>query len=266
MSACDDFIRRIVSRSGIVTSRARRDLERELHTHLEDAMEAARLQGCDAASVPRIVCDRFGDPDEIALQFAVAHQFERRAASIAHSLALMGIAVLMVAGLILALQLLVAICSGTPVSNAFPHLREESIGFASLALGYMGLYLEERLFKERRLIKALVLNSALFTLLFTLASLGLHLATLAPVLAFISGVAVRTLQQSVIRPVWFLGTAIPMAAAFLSTGPLTSASGRFPVWAMALVRCTGLTLACYALTLLARRHLAHARTSNHEQD
>jgi hypothetical protein len=138
MDACDDFIRRIVSRSGILTSGTRRDLERELHAHLEDALEEARSGGCDETGILRIVCDRFRDPDEIAQEFAVAHRLERRVISLAYSVALMGISVLTVAGLILALQLAVAIFLGTSPSNAFPHLREEIIGFGSLALGYIG--------------------------------------------------------------------------------------------------------------------------------
>jgi hypothetical protein len=260
MNASDDLIRRVVSRSGIVTSKGRIDLERELHAHLEDAIEEARSQGYDEAGILQIVCDRFGDPDEIAREFAAAHRLERGATFLAYSLALMGISVLMVAGLILGLQLLIAICSGIPPSNAFPHLREEIISFASLALGYMGLYLEERLFQKRRLIKAFVMNIALFTLLFTLTFLGLHLTTLAPVLAFVSGVAVRVIQQTIIRPAWFLGTAIPMVAAGVLAGPFGNGDSHFSLGAPALIKWTGLTVACYFLTLLSRRH--HARSGD----
>ena len=261
MDACDDLIRRIVSQSGIMTPRGRRDLQRELRAHLEDAIEEARSQGYDEANIPRIICDRFGDPDEIAHEFALAHRVERRAISMVYSVAWLGLSMLTVAGLILALQLAVAVCSGMSPSNAFSHLREEMISFGSLALGYMGLYLEERLFQNRRFIKAFAVNSALFTFLFTLTFFAMHLTALTPVLAFVSGVAVRALQQTVIRRAWFLGTAIPMAMACLIAGPLVDAHSRFPLWAAALVKWTGLTAACYVLTLLSRNH--HARHKTH---
>jgi hypothetical protein len=243
MHSYHDFVQRIVSRSGVMTSRTRRELERELYAHLEDAVEDVRCQGHDESRILQIVCDRFGSPDEIAREFAIAHRFERRAISIGRSLAFLGTSFATVAAFILAFQLVLAVISGTSPSKAFPHLREEVIGFVSLALGYMGPRLEERLFERRRLAKALVLNAVLFALLFTLTFLRLHLTTLAPAVAFVSGSAVRILQQQTnLQLTWLLGTVVPMAAAFLSAGPLLSAHGDFPLWAAALVRWTGLTV------------------------
>lgn len=60
----------------------------------------------------------------------------------------MAVSMLTVTGLISVFQLLVATCSSVPPAEAFPHLHEEIIGFASLTLGYMGLHLEERLFSK----------------------------------------------------------------------------------------------------------------------
>ena len=249
MHTCEELIRRIVSRSGIMTSKGRRDLERELNAHLEDAIAEARSEGCDEATILQTVWARFGDPDEIAHDFAIVHRFERRAITIAHSLALMAVSMLTVTGLISVLQLLVATCFAVPPSGAFPHLREEIIGFASLTLGYMGLHLEERLFQKQRLTKAFVLNCTLFVCLFGVTSLWLHLAGAMCVLAFVSGVAVRMLQQTVIPSAWFLGTAIPMAVVYLLTG---QHDAHFPLWASPLTRWTGITVACYFLTLLSR--------------
>jgi hypothetical protein len=83
------------------------------------------------------------------------------------------------------------------------------------------------------------------------------LTALTPVLAFVSGVAVRALQQTVFRSAWFLGTAVPMAVSYLVAGPLASGHGPLPLWPGVVVRWTGLTAACYSLTLLSRSH--HAR-------
>jgi hypothetical protein len=63
-------------------------------------------------------------------------------------------------------------------------------------------------------MKAFVLNCILFVCLFGLTSLWLHLTGPMCVLAFVSGVAVRVLQQTVIPSAWFLGTAVPMAVVY----------------------------------------------------
>jgi hypothetical protein len=154
----------------------------------------------------------------------------------------MAVSMLTVTGLISVFQLLVATCSSVPPAEAFPHLREEIIGFASLTLGYIGLHLEERLFQKQRLMKAFVLNC----ILFGLTSLWLHLTGPMCVLAFVSGVAVRVLQQIVIPSAWFLGTAVPMAVVYWLSG---QHDVHFPLWASPLMRWTGITVACYFLTL-----------------
>jgi hypothetical protein len=266
MPARDDFVQRIVSRSGIMTPAMRRALERELRDHLDDAIEEARAQGCDEASLLRTACERFGDPDDIAREMAAARKFERSAISVAYSLALMGMSLLTVAGLILTFQLLVAIGSGISASRAFPHLREEFIGFASLALGYTGLYLEESLFHKQRLIKACVTNSTLFASLFAFTFFCLHVTLFMPLVAFASGLAARALQQTVLRSVWFLGTAVPMALASLLPGSLAGGSHHFPLWAPALIRWAGLTAACYSLTLLSRNTLVRIEMPNRPLD
>ena len=86
-------------------------------------------------------CERFGDGNIVAHDLARVHWLERSVLSLAYSLALMTLSMLAVAALILTFQLLIAVCSGTAPSNAFPHLREEVIAFGCLTLGYMGLYL-----------------------------------------------------------------------------------------------------------------------------
>lgn len=254
MNAYRDLVRRIVSRSGIPSSGTRRDLERELQTHLEDSIEDARSQGYEDAEAAQVVCGRFGDPDGIAHEFARAHRFER----LARTLMLLATSILAVAGLILSLQLLLALLSGAPLPHAFPRLREQAIGFSSIVLGYVGVYLEQRLFHRHRMTKAFALNTALFLLLFAPTFFVFHLTTLAPVPAFLSGVGVRMIQQTAWRPVWFLGTAVPMIAAFLGAGKLLSAGHDFPLWAAALIRWVGLTAACHCLTLLTRNHEAHS--------
>jgi hypothetical protein len=261
MNAGDDLIRRIISRSGPLGSGDRRDLERELRAHLEDAIEEARSQGYDETQVLPVVCERFGNADEIAVQFAAGRRFERVATSAAYALVLMGTSVLTVGALIFVFQLLVAISTGRSPSDSFPRLREELLGFGSLVLGYVGFYLGERSFQGHRLVKAFALSSAMFTCLFILASVILHLGSMGPVLAFVAGISARMLQNTVLRTVWFLGTAAPVVVACLSGGPWLSTGSEIPVLAAALVRWIGLTAACYLLTLLSRTHAARSETA-----
>jgi hypothetical protein len=126
MQTREEFIRRIVSRSGILTSKERQDLERELHAHLEDAVEEARSEGRDEATIFETVYARFGDSDEIARKLAAVYRFRRRAIILAYAFALAAVSLLIVARLIAALQPLIATCSGVSASDGFPHLPEEN--------------------------------------------------------------------------------------------------------------------------------------------
>jgi len=261
MAGRDEFVRRIVSRSGVSSPRAQRELQRELDAHLEDASEEVRLQGRDEASILRAVCERFGDPAEIAREFELAYRFERRTTATADALILFGSSVGTVAALILTLQLAIASRFGISPPEAFPRLRGELVAFVSLALGYVGIYLGERLFHQRRLLKAFGINCALFTFLFALCYSVLHLSTLAPAVPFFAGVAVRMLQRTVLRPFWCLATMAPTVVNCLSGGPLLITGHSIPLWAAILVRWLGLTMACYLLTLLSRNHEVRTRAS-----
>lgn len=126
MRTSEEFIRRIASRSGILTSNERQDLERELRAHLEDAAEEARSRGCDEATIFETVYARFGDPNEIARKLAAVYRFRRRAIILASAFALLAVSLLTVGRLIPALQPLIATCCGVSASDAFPHLPEEN--------------------------------------------------------------------------------------------------------------------------------------------
>jgi hypothetical protein len=253
MDPCDILIRRIVSRSGILSPKARQDLERELHAHFEDAVEEVRSQGYHEPDIPRLACDRFGDAEEIARAIARVHRFEYRRRFIARALALMSASTATVASLILGIQLLIAIASGVPLSSAFSHWREELISLGSLSLGYTGLQLIEGLFKRRRLVKALGVNCVVFAFLFSSVSFGLHVTVLSSPLAFICGAAVCMLQQTVLSSAWVLGTAVPMLLFSLTAAPLGNGSDNVQLGIAALVRWIGITFACYLLTLLSRK-------------
>jgi hypothetical protein len=173
--------------------------------------------------------------------------------------------VLAVAAVILGLQLIIAASRGISPPHAFPRLRGELVAFISLVAGYMGLYLEERLASNFRLLKAFAVNSALFAVVFGISSAVLHQNTAAPALAFLAGLAVRTLQNTSWRAFWFLGPAVPIAVACVNAGKLLSLESEPLSWPAVFIRWAGLTGACYLLTLLSRSHEAYygARESSH---
>ena len=254
MTGFDEYVRRIVSRARVARSSVRDDLQRELHSHFEDAMEEARAGTSETGSLADNVLRRFGDPEEIGDHLERVHRFERRAILTVDGLLLMGASVLAVAMVVLSLQLSIALSRGIPPAHAFPRFRGEAVAFVSLALGYMSLYLEEWALKRFRLLPAFILNLCVFVWLFTLASPVLHLRTIAPGTSFVAGALVRLLQRTSLRSVWYLGSVVPTVAAVLTGGPLLSTGSETPLWWSILFRCIGQSAACYFLTLLAQIH------------
>jgi hypothetical protein len=254
MAMLDEFVARIVSRARILGFSTRHDLQRELNAHFEDAMEHARGELGDRSDLAEIVCGRFGDPQEVARELGRVHRFERRAILTADASLLIGASVVAVAGLILLLQLAIAVSRGIPPSHAFPRLRGQSVAFVSLSLGYMALYLEERFLRRFRLWEAFAVNLAGFACLFALVFPLLHLRTAAPAVSFAAGALVRLLQKTPMRGFWYLGTAVPTIIAYLDAPRLLSIGGEIRPAVALLVRWIGQTAACYLLTLLARHH------------
>jgi hypothetical protein len=254
MAGIDEFVGRVLSRARIVRSSTRDDIERELRAHFEDAFEEARSGACDTSDLTGTICQRFGSPDEIGGELERVHRFERRAILTGDALLLLGLSVLAVAFVILVFQLSIALSLGIAPSHAFPRLRGQIVGFVSLALGYMSLYLEERILKRFHLAAAFSLNFCLFAVLFAFAVPVLHLRTIASGIPFAAGSLVRLLQRTSLRPVWCIGTVLPTIAAALNGGRLLSTGGETPTWIAVLLRCIGQTAACYFLTLLSRRH------------
>src|SRR5271155_867541 len=77
MSAHDDIVRRVISLCRVPSAKRRREIEKELHAHVEDIAEEARSQGYDDSSIRRIVARRFGKPHQVAAAFASVYARER---------------------------------------------------------------------------------------------------------------------------------------------------------------------------------------------
>jgi hypothetical protein len=73
----DELIDRIVSSSRIPSGRRRREIQRELRSHIEDFVLAARESGRDQSEIEKLIIAHFGDPDQIAKGFFWVYRHER---------------------------------------------------------------------------------------------------------------------------------------------------------------------------------------------
>jgi hypothetical protein len=251
MGASENLVRQVISKSGITSATRRRELARELASHIEEVVDELRASGHDEASVQEIVSQRFGHPEEIARAFAETYRTERIAAYTGILAALVAASLVAVGAMISTIQFFVAISSGTALSAAFRGMRWEFVGFVCLTWGYVGIYLGERLFRHR-LVRTVTVN----VLLFLPAALGFHYLApghvTAPIVAFVCAGMVRILQQPKIRFVWCAGTAGPLLFAWLLVGPLVRSNGPLASWEMGLIVWLGMTLSCFAMTSLTK--------------
>src|ERR1700722_6601930 len=104
MQITDELIRDIVNGSQIPSEKKRQAVMRELRSHLEESVLAAREAGRSDDEIRRLVLAGFGDPDQIAQGFAWVYRHERAmlriAAFLLSTLAVAGV----VAAAILAMQ------------------------------------------------------------------------------------------------------------------------------------------------------------------
>lgn len=255
MGAEDEFVRRIVTQAGVSSAQARRELERELRAHLEDAAEAADIE--DPGDGRGVAICRFGDPDEVGLQLRHLYRFDRMARSASETFLLILISVIAVAALIAIPQAAVAFSLGS-AAMAPRRLPQQIVSIVMLVVGYMGTYLGYRVFRGRRGLKVFALDSAFGAALLAICLWVPRLDPTVPLLTLGIGACVRTLQSRGLHRVWVLATFGPVMAAALFSGRLISAGNELPLWGVALLRSAGLTAACQLLTWLSRNHQARS--------
>jgi hypothetical protein len=79
MTTADRLIDDIMAAARIPSETRRRELSRELRAHMEDFVIAGRQSGRDEEDIERLLLERFGDPRQIARQFAWVYRRERAA-------------------------------------------------------------------------------------------------------------------------------------------------------------------------------------------
>jgi len=206
--SADELIDGILNCSQIPPGKRRREIQRELHSHIEDFVLAARQAGhgqdeikndeIKKDEIEKLVLAHFGDPGQIARGFAWVYRHERRRLRVfVYTLSTVLLASSLFAA-ILAIQGSLALGFGTPLMNVFAsrHTVIEALDIFTSVAVYLGLISLESLFKSHPLQKASFLLMAIIAILVVACgATGLHIAFL--VFGLVNGVFFRTVQRLV---------------------------------------------------------------------
>lgn len=194
MRASDELIECIVNSSQIPGAR-RRDVERELRSHIEDFVLASREAGLAPDEIEQRVLANFGDPAQIAQGFAWVYRHERRMLRvIAYTLATVLLASSLLAA-ILALQSGLALGFGTPVMRvlASRHTVIEALDILASVAVYLGLATLENLFDRRRFQKAASVVTVILAVLIVPCAAA-HLPAAFLFFGLVNGLFFRAIQ------------------------------------------------------------------------
>ena len=198
MRPADELIDCIVNSSQIPSGKRRREIQRELRSHIEDFVVAAREAGRGQDEIERLVLAHFGDPGQIAQGFAWVYRHERRRLrAFAYTLSTVLLASCLSAA-ILAMQAGLAFGFGTPVMKvlASRHTLIETLDILACVAAYLGVTSLENLFKRRRFPKAVFLLALIVAILIVPSvAAGLQITFL--VFGLVNGIFFRAVQRFV---------------------------------------------------------------------
>jgi hypothetical protein len=195
MRPTDNLIEEIVTSSRIPWGKRRREVVRELRSHVDDFVLVARDAGHAEEEIERMVLSSFGDPHQMGCNFAWVYRRERAVLCLSVlGLSTLAIAILVAAG-VLAVQAGVAAGFGIPFPKTLGsrHTIIESFDILATVAAYVGILSIERLFQRHRIPKAMATLSLIFAALFGVcAAAGMR----APFLVFgcTSAIFLRTVQ------------------------------------------------------------------------
>lgn len=209
MRAKEELIESIVNSSQIPSGKRRQEILRELCSHLEDFVLAARESGIEQSEIDKLVMAHFGDPGQIASGFAWVYRHERRRL---RALALTLSTVLLastVFGAILATQTGLALVFGTPIMKvlASRHTVIEALDILVSVGAYLGVISFEHLFESHSLLKAAASLTLIGTILIASCSAaGLHMTFL--LFGIANGIFFRAVQLFITRKVTRVGVVV----------------------------------------------------------
>ena len=192
MRAMDELIQGVVTCSQIPSAKLRKDIQRELRTHMEDFAAAAREAGHQEHEIETLLRCHFGDPQQIAEDFAWVYRHDRRELLIFSYI----VSTLLIASslllALLAIQTGLAASFGRPVLEmlASRHTVIEALDLLACVAVYLAMSPLESLFEKNRFQKAALLLTGLIAFLIVGCTFArLHMAFL--VYGLIAGVSLR---------------------------------------------------------------------------
>jgi hypothetical protein len=195
MRAMDELIHGVVTCSQIPSVRLRQEIQRELRTHMEDFVAAAREAGHRDHEIEILLRSHFGDPRQIAEDFAWVYRCDRRELLIfSYAVSTLVIASSLLLA-ILAIQTGLAASFGTPVLQmvASRHTVIEALDILACVAVYLAATSLESLFENYWFLKAALLLTGLIVVLIVGCTLaGLHITFL--VYGLIAGVFLRAVR------------------------------------------------------------------------
>ena len=202
MTSTERLIDEIMAASRIPSEKRRREVLRELRAHVEDFMGAGRQSGSGEEEIERLLLERFGDPRQIAQQFAWVYRRERAALHLGGFLISTVVVSLVILAGTISMQAGIMLGFGAPVVFGSRHTVAMALDILASAAAYLGLLSLARFFG--RPLAALVVVAAALLAVFVAAGLPPRYI----LFGFANGALLRGIQVAVRHPALRLGAAL----------------------------------------------------------
>jgi len=204
MTAAERLIDEILAASRIPSKRGRREVLRELRAHMEDFIGEGRQSGRSDEEIERLLMERFGDPRQIADQFAWVYQRERTLLHLGAFVICTVLVSLIISATTIGIQAGIAFSSGSPVLHILTsrHTAIETLDILASVAVYLGLIYLGRFFRRP------------FTVLTVVAAALISASALAGfrprvvLFGFANGALLREIQLTLRHPVVRLAAAL----------------------------------------------------------
>src|SRR5215831_17502270 len=204
MTTAERLIEEIIAASRIPSERRRREVLRELRAHVEDFVSAGRQSGRSEQDIERLLLERFGDPGQIAQQFAWVYRRERAALHLGAFLISTVLVSLVISAAAIAIQAGMMFGFGSPVLGVFGsrHTAIEALDILATAAAYVGLISLGRFFGRPLAVLAAIAAG----LLAVFVAVGLQPQFI--LFGFANGALLRGIQVVVRHPAARLGAVL----------------------------------------------------------
>jgi len=204
MTTAERLIDEIMAASRIPSEGRRREVLRELRAHVEDFVSAGRQSGRCEEDIERLLLERFGDPRQIARQFAWVYRRERAALHLGGFLISTVLVSLVISATALAMQAGIMFGFGSPVLGVFGsrHTAIEALDILATAAAYVGLISLGRFFGRPLAVLAAVAAG----LVAVFVAVGLPPQFI--LFGFANGALLRGIQVAVRHPAARLGAVL----------------------------------------------------------